>query len=460
MKSKWLYLLGFIWGINSCSGAEEVLGECGNGVLEPGEACDGGDFGDKTCVSESFLRGNLICDPATCQISTAQCVAVEAECGNGERDNNEECDGLDTGGALCPDSTARTCNDDCTLAPCNSSSPNNTSPNTQSCTDGIQNQNEVGVDCGGVCAACRAVCGNAILEMGESCEPDLPAQDTCQSLGFIEGVVGCRSADCSYDTSGCVSNECPRSIVRVGLRDGSLLETNNLTAAPLDTIRLDGSSSFDPDGELRRYEWSIVRAPEGFTGGIFPTSREVKPTVFLSLVGTYEFELDVYDALGKRSCSPSRVVVEAIPENDIYVQLRWSTSSDSDETDDHGADLDLHYRHPDGEWNTSPHDIYWRNHTAPWAAPGLVIDDTDGSGPEAIAHSEPSRDRNYTVGVYYYEDHGYGESRATIDVYIDGILRGESNKLLRNRDQFWDVLSIAWPSGSITSNDRVYTGFP
>ncbi|MEM2956559.1 MAG: PGF-pre-PGF domain-containing protein [Candidatus Pacearchaeota archaeon] len=44
------------------------------------------------------------------------------------------------------------------------------SPPTATCSDGIQNQGETGVDCGGPCNECPAVCGNNIIEKGENCE--------------------------------------------------------------------------------------------------------------------------------------------------------------------------------------------------------------------------------------------------------------------------------------------------
>ena len=36
------------------------------------------------------------------------------------------------------------------------------------------------------------------------------------------------------------------------------------------TVMLDGSSSFDPDGELVSYRWSVVQHPDGSTA--LPTS--------------------------------------------------------------------------------------------------------------------------------------------------------------------------------------------
>jgi hypothetical protein len=57
---------------------------CGNGLLDPGEACDTVDFGQKTCPSG---KGYLSCT-AACTLDEGTC----DPCGNGELDLGEECD--------------------------------------------------------------------------------------------------------------------------------------------------------------------------------------------------------------------------------------------------------------------------------------------------------------------------------------------------------------------------------
>ena len=45
-----------------------------------------------------------------------------------------------------------------------------TTTTTPTCSDGIQNQGETGIDCGGPCSACSPLCGNGIVESGENCK--------------------------------------------------------------------------------------------------------------------------------------------------------------------------------------------------------------------------------------------------------------------------------------------------
>jgi hypothetical protein len=60
--------------------------ECGNGVKEPGEDCDGTDFGDASCASPYQLpAGTLVCVPGECVIVTSQCCLADGElCKPGE----------------------------------------------------------------------------------------------------------------------------------------------------------------------------------------------------------------------------------------------------------------------------------------------------------------------------------------------------------------------------------------
>jgi cysteine-rich repeat protein len=55
--------------------------------------------------------------------------------------------------------------------------------------------------------AAQPVCGNGITEAGETCDgPDL-AGATCESLGHAGGTLVC-SAQCTYDTTECVGQQC------------------------------------------------------------------------------------------------------------------------------------------------------------------------------------------------------------------------------------------------------------
>jgi hypothetical protein len=104
--------------------------ECGNGVFEPGEQCDGTNLNGKTCgnIIPGYI-GSLSCIPPggnnECEFDTegcyqeiecgpddpcpgdqfcssdGYCVNQEPECGNGIKEDGEQCDGEDFNGVTC-----------------------------------------------------------------------------------------------------------------------------------------------------------------------------------------------------------------------------------------------------------------------------------------------------------------------------------------------------------------------
>ncbi len=61
---------------------------CGDGIRQEGEECDHQDFGGKTCVDEGYYAGQLVCRPE-CKIEASGC---SGRCGDGEINGPELCD--------------------------------------------------------------------------------------------------------------------------------------------------------------------------------------------------------------------------------------------------------------------------------------------------------------------------------------------------------------------------------
>ncbi|MFH2009349.1 MAG: hypothetical protein ABI333_22350 [bacterium] len=72
---------------------------CDNGVLDPGEQCDGDDLQGQTCESLSYDGGELRC-AWDCRYNLEACVG-DGACGNGIRDLNEDCEGDDLNYGTC-----------------------------------------------------------------------------------------------------------------------------------------------------------------------------------------------------------------------------------------------------------------------------------------------------------------------------------------------------------------------
>ena len=152
------------------SGTESTAGEsstgampeCGNGILEEDEQCDGADLGIANCLGQDFVGGELGC-AVDCTFDTSMC--VNQICGNGVIEEDEACDGADLGGADCVSEGATAgqlgCAADCTL------------------------------DLSG----CET-CGNDMIEGSEVCDGADLGGETCETLGLDPGELAC-AADCS-----------------------------------------------------------------------------------------------------------------------------------------------------------------------------------------------------------------------------------------------------------------------
>jgi hypothetical protein len=108
-------------------------------------------------------------------------------------------------------------------------------------------------------------------------------------------------------------------------------------------------------------------------------------------------------------------------------------------------------------WFDIPQDCFWFNAHPNWGIydwdiddnPGLDRDDTDGAGPENINLNGPEP-VTYTVGVHYWNDHGWGPSYVTVRFYIDAVLVEEVADVLMLDSDMWEVGTVEWPSGKVT----------
>jgi cysteine-rich repeat protein len=162
---------------------------CLDGVLGPGEECDGLNLGGATCqtvVGEQTL-GELACLP-DCQLDTSGCVPWH--CGDGQVNlDGEECDDGNS-------SNVDGCLNTCLVATCGDGY---VWPAHEECDDGNASDED------GCLSTCElAACGDGHLWLGhEECEGSDLAGATCESLGFAAGTLSC-SATCVFDTSACI----------------------------------------------------------------------------------------------------------------------------------------------------------------------------------------------------------------------------------------------------------------
>jgi cysteine-rich repeat protein len=249
---------------------------CGNGMVEPGELCDGADLGGATCQSRGYAGGTLSC--SDCQTFDESACFF---CGDAQINPGEECDRENLGGAACngPGETGGLpqCTTDCRLdrRTCFSCGNGHVDPHEE-CDDG----NVVAGD--GCRPDCRLECGNGTVERNEECDDGNRAvADGCSSQCAREqpfggggarqecalewGVEGgeasrrqeCRDGDATCDR-GTTSGQCdflvfycfnvaefvvgepaacvPRDIAQLAIRSPSLLGSRALSAANVDSL--------------------------------------------------------------------------------------------------------------------------------------------------------------------------------------------------------------------------------
>lgn len=254
--------------------------------------------------------------------------------------------------------------------------------------------------------------------------------------------------------------KCPTAVIEVA-------EGNEVV--PPTFLHLSGINSHG-SSEIKQWEWSVEQ-PDGPQSVFEPPKTTPNPIFEANVVGTYVFRLDVWDAMGQKSCEPAIHEVQVIPDEPIHIELFWHTPDDPDETDtgaEAGSDLDLHFVHPwaegpdldeDGEadrWFDNLFDCFWFNAHPNWGSydpatpddPSLDLDDTDGAGPEIISLGIPE-DVTYRVGVHYWNAHGFGVSYATVRVYIYATLVFEKSDVMLSDRDMWEVCTIEWPSEEV-----------
>ena len=206
---------------------------CGNGVVEGLEVCDGDcplDCDDNVACTADRLAGSAAtcdavctntpigvcvggdgCCPAACsEINDSDCLPV---CGNDVVETGETCDGAcsdcNDGVACTQDAmtgSAATCNVQCTNSPITACVDGD-----GCCAPGCDTTND---------SDCDAVCGNGIIEGGETCDPvaDCPTtcndMDACTTDTLVGGAATC-DAVCLYqaitactDGDGCCPSGC------------------------------------------------------------------------------------------------------------------------------------------------------------------------------------------------------------------------------------------------------------
>ncbi|PKN45760.1 MAG: hypothetical protein CVU59_08110 [Deltaproteobacteria bacterium HGW-Deltaproteobacteria-17] len=246
-------VLVLLWG-TACDVKVKTTDSCGDGIVDPGEACDGLDLGGATCESGGYYAGTLSCK-SDCTLDFSAC---SQRCGDGEaQPEHEDCDRQDLQEKTCTDlgfaAGFLACGDDCRFdySDCQSVCGDGWTDPLEACDDGNRTPGdgcdaacrvEAGWDCVGTPSFCDGLCGDGqvlglevcddgvndgtydgcmadchhwaprcgdgLLQSGEGEVCDLTETDglTCASEGFFGGTLGCLETCDQIDTTPCAGS--------------------------------------------------------------------------------------------------------------------------------------------------------------------------------------------------------------------------------------------------------------
>lgn len=211
-----------------------------------------------------------------------------------------------------------------------------------------------------------------------------------------------------------------------------------------------GADSYDTGGRsIISWTWTLVSKPGG-SGATMPAggaNRRFSP----DLAGTYVAELIVENDLGEVS-EPCTATVEAIPGQDLWVEMYWDASQD---------DMDLHLLRPGASMRSNPGDCYYANTSPDWGVrgdpiddPSLDLDDIPGTGPENININEPYETGDFEVWVDDYSgstSDAPSNTNVTVNIYIGGVLVYNDTKSCARECADMHFANITWPAGTITA---------
>ena len=220
------------------------------------------------------------------------------------------------------------------------------------------------------------------------------------------------------------------------------------------TATLVGDQSYDPSGlQIVEAIWTGVMRPAGSQADVpnAPTTQINIPGFNPDLVGTYGFELVVVNENGVAS-DPCYAELEAVPAEDLWVEMFWSQSGD---------DMDLHVTR-DGGALRSNQDCYYSNCVSgflssgldwgpngPAGDPALDLDDIPGTGPENINVDTPE-DVIYGVWVNDYPGSTYqGANSVTVNIYLSGNLVWSDTRDISGENSDVHFADVDWANQQV-----------
>ena len=289
------------------AGCQGSAGECGDGILDAGEACDGTNLGSATCQSLGHTGGALSCS-ASCGLDESQCTDAQPVCGDGVAEATEACDGGDLRGASCGDLGW----DDGTLA-CD--------------PDCVVDESQ--------CFNHGPGCGNGVVDgMMEECDGNDLDGESCQSLGFPPqpgSSLAC-AASCNFDTSGCMGGQ-PSTCTAAGgsVSCGTTLTGDNASGtADVMFWSGQGCGQFPLDGPELIYTFTASSQSEWLSVDLTGLSADVDLLVLEDSGSGCETDLECVEVSTSPNNQSEQVEFQTSPGATYYVVVDgWQGASTS-----------------------------------------------------------------------------------------------------------------------------------
>ncbi|OIP39034.1 MAG: hypothetical protein AUK47_10795 [Deltaproteobacteria bacterium CG2_30_63_29] len=284
-------------------------------------------------------------------------------------------------------------------------------------------------------------------------------------------------------SDGEVPNTCPVAVG--GLRNLSEAVDVDTPPTHLDMefgrVELLGARSYDEDGDsIAEQKWTVTQHPGRVPPSVEQVSARGPSEIGIYMLGSYELELTVVDEHGLSSCNTAGVTVTSTATAGLVVELTWETPGDPDETDDDGADVDLHLLRPGGMiWNLqgARDDCFFYDRSPDWGVLGVAtdnpkyhVDDFDGAGPEVITIEQPALttgEEGYLIGVNFRVNNHFALVFPSVRVYSNGEaigIVGEKGGIALQRGEVWIAGELFWTENGplfVTSDvPQITDGFP
>lgn len=226
--------------------------------------------------------------------------------------------------------------------------------------------------------------------------------------------------------------------------------TVKLTSAGVDSAGQ--PCTVDPEGDALSYSWSLASRPDESRANPSPDAQAAT-AIEIDAVGKYTVTLVARDSL--LLAGTAQLVLNAIPRDDISVQLAWQDAS--------GVDLDLHLLADAGPGVTDPARLFcvndafffnpapnWFETTNPLDDPRLLRDDQGTAGQlESLGLQAAPAGSRYRVVVHEY-DRGSGPASVTpkVSIRLKGAVFGPYTPAapLTGTDDAWVAAEIVFPA--------------